>query len=278
MDNLYTYTTEEASKLLTQCYSTSFTMGIKTLGTKFQQPTYNIYGFVRVSDEIVDTFHNQNQRQLLDEFKHETFKAIERQLSTNAILHSFQKTVNEYNIPHELINHFLDSMYMDLEDQDFDQALYEKYIGGSAEAVGLMCLCVFCEGNENKYNELKPYAKTLGAVFQKVNFLRDLHFDYEVLDRVYFPNIDFETISEEDLQKIYDEIEADFDESLQGIRLLPKGAKFGVYSTYKFYRELFKKIRDTPKDILLKERIRIPNMEKYKLLAVSLFKNTMKNI
>lgn len=278
MDNLYTFTTEEASKLLTQSYSTSFTMGIKTLAGKFQQPIYNIYGFVRVADEIVDTFHNQNQRELLDEFKLEAERAIERQISTNAILHSFQKTVNKYNIPNELINQFLDSMYMDLEDQEYDQELYEQYIGGSAEAVGLMCLCVFCEGDEKRYNELKPYGKTLGAVFQKVNFLRDLHFDYEVLDRVYFPGIDFETISEEDLQAIYDDIEKDFDESLIGIRGLPKGARFGVYSAYKFYRELFEKIRETPKDVLLKERIRIPNLEKYRLLAVSFFKNKMKNI
>ena len=278
MDKLYTFTTEQASKLLTQTYSTSFTMGIKTLASKFQQPIYNIYGFVRVADEIVDSFHNQNQRELLDEFKQETTKAIERQLSTNAILHSFQRTVNTYNIPQELIDEFLNSMYMDLKDQEYDQKLYEKYIGGSAEAVGLMCLCVFCEGDENLYNELKPQAKSLGAVFQKVNFLRDLHFDYEVLDRVYFPGIDFETISEEDLQEIYKDIEADFDDAIVGIRKLPKGAKFGVYAAYKFYKELFDKIRDTPKDVLLKERIRIPNVEKYKLMAVSFFKNTIKKI
>lgn len=271
MSKLYDFTAEQASKLLTESYSTSFTMGIKTLHKSLQQPVFNIYGFVRVADEIVDTFHNHNQRELLDEFKVQTYQAIERGISTNAILHSFQKTVNEYNIPHELIEQFLHSMYMDLDDQAYDQALYEEYIRGSAEVVGLMCLCVFCEGDMDEYNHLKPSAERLGSVFQKVNFLRDLNHDYSVLGRTYFPEVNFETISDEDLQHIYDDIEADFDQAKIGILKLNDKAKLGVYLAYKYYRTLFEKIKSTPKEVILKERIRIPDSQKYAILAKAMF-------
>ena len=267
MYKLYNFTTEEASKLLTQSYSTSFTMGIKTLHKSMRQPIYNIYGFVRVADEIVDTFHKQPQRELLDEFVNDTKQAIERGLSTNAILHSFQKTVNRYHIPYDLIDQFFKSMYLDLEDQKYDQELYEQYIVGSAEVVGLMCLCVFCEGDKEEYHKLEPAARRLGAVFQKVNFLRDLSYDFNELHRTYFPGIDFENLNNQDLKNIYTDIENDFNVALEGIKQLSDKARFGVYLAYTYYRKLFKKITQCSKEQLLTERIRIPNAKKYMLLA-----------
>ena len=269
MQNLYTFVCEEASKTTTEAYSTSFSLGIKTLHSSIQQPIFNIYGFMRFSDEIVDTFHDHEQRTMLDEFKEETFRAIERGISTNPILHSFQGTVNQYNIPHELIDQFFNSMYMDLEDIEYDQETYETYLLGSAETVGLMCLSVFVDGDRDEYKRLEPYARTLGGVFQKVNFLRDMEYDYKVLDRTYFPDVDFEAITDDDLQIIFRDIEADFNQSLIGIKQLSEKARFGVYLAYQYYRKLFEKIENSPKEKLLNERIRIPNMQKYRILAKS---------
>jgi len=269
MRNLFDAVSEKSSKLTTQSYSTSFTMGIRLLDKKYHQPIYNLYGFVRFADEIVDTFSDQDQRLLLDEFKTATHQAIKRKISLNPILNAFQKTVNTYNIEAELYDTFLDSMYMDLEPQQYDRSTYEKYILGSADVVGLMCLRVFCEGNNSQYRQLKPYAMKLGSAFQKVNFLRDVKNDTANLGRIYFPDVQNEGFGSEQKAAIEKDIESDFKEALKGIQQLPKGAKLGVYAAYTFYRALFKKMRSTSFEHLLKERVRIPDFLKLLLVAKS---------
>jgi len=275
MIELYNKVTQKASKLVTNSYSTSFSLGIQTLGKETRQPIYNVYGFMRFSDEIVDTFHDSKQRELLDQFKEQTYQAIEQGISTNPILHSFQLTVNQFNIPLQQVENFFDSMYMDLEDHEYDEALYKKYIVGSAEAVGLMCLSVFVGGDMDEYKKLEPEARSLGAVFQKVNFLRDMQFDYKVLKRTYFPGLNFENMSEADLNKIFDDIEKDFDHGLEGIKKLPNNSKLGVYLAYRYYRKLFNKIKRTSMNKLKNERIRIPNPQKYSILVRSLVRHQM---
>ncbi len=218
---LFDQTTFECSKLVTLRYSTSFSLGIKTLDKKFHLPIYAIYGFVRYADEIVDTFHDFDKAALLEEFKAETFKAIEKGISLNPILHSFQLVVNEYQIDKHLIEAFLFSMEMDLYKKRFDDSKYEEYIYGSAEVVGLMCLKVFCKGNDSEYQTLMPSAKKLGAAFQKVNFLRDLKSDYEERGRVYFPGVDFKQFTPEVKKQIEEDIAKDFEEALVGIMKLP---------------------------------------------------------
>ena len=269
MRSLFDAVSEKSSKLTTQSYSTSFTMGIRLLDKKYHQPIYNLYGFVRFADEIVDTFSDQDQRLLLDEFKTATHLAIERNISLNPILNAFQKTVNTYNIEAELYDTFLASMYMDLEPQQYDRATYEKYILGSADVVGLMCLRVFCEGNESQYQQLKPFAMKLGSAFQKVNFLRDVKNDTSDLGRIYFPDVQNNGFGNEQKAAIEKDIESDFKEALKGIQQLPKGAKLGVYAAYTFYRALFKKMKATSFDHLLKERVRIPDFLKLLLVARS---------
>jgi len=269
MRSLFDEVSDKASKLTTQSYSTSFTMGIRLLDKKYHQPIYNLYGFVRFADEIVDTFSDQDQRLLLDEFKTATHLAIKRKISLNPILNAFQKTVNKYNIEAELYDTFLASMYMDLEPQQYDRATYEKYILGSADVVGLMCLRIFCEGNESQYKQLKPFAMKLGSAFQKVNFLRDVKNDTSDLGRIYFPNVQNEGFGAEQKVAIEQDIENDFKEALKGIKQLPKGAQLGVYAAYTFYRALFKKMRGTSFDRLLQERVRIPDFLKLWLVARS---------
>jgi len=269
MIELYDQVTQQASVMVTKSYSTSFSLGIKTLGKAIRQPIYNIYGFVRFADEIVDTFHIKEKRQLLDEFKQQTLQAIEYKVSTNPIIHAFQLTVNQYNIPWVLIDTFFNSMYMDLNDQEYDEKLYNTYIDGSAEVVGLMCLCVFLDGNQDRYKELEPSARRLGAVFQKVNFLRDLQHDYKVLNRTYFPGLSFENMNDDDLQIIFNDIESDFDAALTGIKQLPNNSQLGVYLAYRYYRKLFNKIKRSSMSRLKTERIRIPNSQKYSILLRS---------
>lgn len=268
---LYNETALKCSKLITQHYSTSFSLGIKTLDDKFHFPIYAIYGFVRYADEIVDTFHDHDKKELLDRFTHDTYQAIEEKISLNPVLHSFQLAVNEFAIDRELIAAFLYSMEMDLTEQDYDQQNYEKYIYGSAEVVGLMCLRVFCEGDDAEYQRLKPMAKSLGAAFQKVNFLRDIKSDFDDRGRIYFPGVDFKNFSEADKATIEKDISADFEAALIGIKQLPKGAKMGVYLAYIYYIKLFNKIQNLPSSKILSERIRIPDFKKMVLLGKSYF-------
>lgn len=278
MMELYEHTTFECSKLITQRYSTSFTLGIKTLHKKFHMPIYAVYGFVRYADEIVDTFYGHNQAELLQEFKEDTYKAIDQQISLNPVLHSFQQVVNQYDISHDLIEAFLHSMEMDLDDRTYDDANYNEYIYGSAEVVGLMCLKVFCEGDKELYDKLLPPARKLGAAFQKVNFIRDIKSDYEDRGRVYFPGVDFNDFTKSAKQKIEEDIQNDFDEALIGIQKLPKGAKMGVFLAYRYYLKLFRKIKNCPPSRIKEERIRIPDARKMTILFTSYFQHRFNSI
>lgn len=269
--DLYTKTTLECSKVITEHYSTSFTLGIKTLDKRFHLPIYAIYGFVRYADEIVDTFEGYDKKTLLSRFKSDTYVAIEEGISLNPVLHSFQLIVNKYKIDHELIEAFLRSMEMDLYFADYNQNGYEEYIYGSAEVVGLMCLRVFCEGNLSEYERLKADAKRLGSAFQKVNFLRDIKSDFQERGRTYFPDVDFKNFTLEDKKAIENDIQADFDAALRGILELPKGAKGGVYLAYKYYLRLFDKIKNCPASRIQNERIRVPDYQKMTLLASTYF-------
>ena len=257
----------QCSKFTTHKYSTSFSSAIKLLHKDLQAPIYNIYGFVRFTDEIVDTFHEYNKEELLYEFKQETYKAIERKISLNPILHSFQLTVNEYEIDIKLIDAFFKSMEYDLHKIKYDATGYKDYIYGSAEVVGLMCLYIFCEKDHKKYESLRPYAQSLGAAFQKVNFLRDVKSDYLQLERTYFPEVDFRNFTAVIKKSIEDEIMRDFAHAYIGIKELPLKAKFGVYVAYKYYLSLFKKIKQTNAAKILDERIRIPNYSKALIVA-----------
>ncbi|MDW7693485.1 phytoene/squalene synthase family protein [Flammeovirgaceae bacterium SG7u.111] len=269
---LYNDTALECSKLITKRYSTSFSLGIKTLDPKLHLPIYAIYGFVRYADEIVDTFHEHDKKRHLEQFKKDTYKAIEDKVSFNPVLHSFQLVVNQYSIDHELIEAFLVSMEMDLYKQDYTTEGYKKYIYGSAEVVGLMCLYVFCNGNQKQYDELLPAAKALGSAFQKVNFLRDMKSDFEDRGRVYFPGVDFKNFSQADRAAIEKDIQLDFDNAYQGIMKLPVSARAGVYLAYIYYLRLFDKIKSTPTAKILNERIRIPDAKK----AILLFSTYLK--
>jgi phytoene synthase len=255
------------SRNTTEKYSTSFSSAIKLLHKDLRQPIFNIYGFVRFADEIVDTFHNHNKAVLLEEFKRETYLAIERKISLNPILHSFQLTVNQYNISHDLIEAFLYSMELDLSERKYDKSGYEQYIYGSAEVVGLMCLYIFCDGNTTLYEQLKPSARSLGAAFQKVNFLRDLKADFEGLERVYFPGCDFRNFTETDKQNIEFDIQKDFNEAYVGILQLPMKSKFGVYVAYKYYLSLFNKIKKLEPENIMQQRVRIPDYGKFFIVA-----------
>jgi phytoene/squalene synthetase len=267
MFSIFQQVSHLCSKLTTERYSTSFSSAIKLLHADLRQPIHNIYGFVRFADEIVDTFHGYEKDLLLQEFRRDTWLAIERGISLNPILHSFQETVNRYSIDHELIEAFFHSMEMDLYKQQYDSAGYQEYIYGSAEVVGLMCLQVFCEGNKKQYESLKAPARSLGAAFQKVNFLRDIKNDFEGLDRVYFPQCDFCNFTEADKLHIEQDIQRGFDHAYEGILNLPLKSRFGVYVAYKYYLSLFKKIKRLQPDRILEERIRIPNYGKALILA-----------
>jgi phytoene/squalene synthetase len=237
------------------------------LNKDLRQPIYDIYGLVRYADEIVDTFHDFDKAKLLAQFKIDTYTAIEQGISLNPILHRFQLTFRKYNIGQDLVEAFFNSMEMDLSKQDYDAAAYQNYIYGSAEVVGLMCLHIFCDGNKEKYEQLRSSAQSLGAAFQKVNFLRDIKADFEGLERMYFPNCDFTNFKPEDKQQIEADIQADFSAALKGIKLLPIKARFGVYVAYKYYYTLYKKIRKTQHDSILHTRIRIPDYGKLFILA-----------
>lgn len=273
---LYQNSCVECSELITKRYSTSFSLGIRVFDKEFRNPIYSIYGFVRFADEIVDTFHQYDKKELLDDFRKETFKAIVQKISLNPILQAFQQVVNEYEIDHQLITDFLDSMEMDLHKSTYEsEAIYNKYIYGSAEVVGLMCLQVFTKGDNAFYSQLAPYAKSLGAAFQKINFLRDMNSDLEERGRVYFPGIDLTKFDEFTKQEILKDIQLDFDNALEGIRLLPKGARRGVYLAYVYYLNLYKNIRKASVEKIMEERIRVSDKRKAYLLMNTVVRNSM---
>lgn len=275
MKALYDSTVLECSKVITNRYSTSFSLGIKSLHKRFHQPIYAIYGFVRLADEIVDTFHEYDKPRLLAQFRADTWQSIDTGLSLNPVLHAFQLTVNQYKIERPLIEAFLDSMEMDLHNNSYEQAGYERYIYGSAEVVGLMCLRVFCEGDGQMYDRLKEPGRSLGAAFQKVNFLRDIKADFDERGRVYFPEADFAAFNQSQKAAIEADIQADFDAAYQGILALPAGARQGVYLAYVYYLRLFKKIRRTEASKILSTRIRVPDSEKFYLLLASWFRGKL---
>jgi phytoene/squalene synthetase len=264
---LYNQVTAEASKKTTLMYSSSFSLAIKLLHIDLRQPIYDVYGLVRFADEIVDTFHDYDKAALLDQFKKDTYNAIEQGVSLNPILHRFQLTFRKYNIDKELLDAFFKSMEMDLSKQAYDATAYQTYIYGSAEVVGLMCLHIFCDGDKATYESLKPSAQRLGAAFQKVNFLRDIKADFEGLERMYFPNCDFTNFTQQDKKNIEADIQADFSEALDGIKALPLKARFGVYVAFKYYYSLFKKIKRAEHHSILNMRIRIPDYKKLLILA-----------
>ena len=273
MIELYHKISVDASKNVTQLYSTSFSMGIKLLDKKIHDAIFSIYGFVRLADEIVDTFHEYPKSEMLQEFKQETYKALDRKISVNPILHAFQMVVNKYSIDRDLIDKFLLSMEQDLNDIQYSSTGYKEYIVGSAEVVGLMCLKVFVNGDDDLYFKLEEPARKLGAAFQKINFLRDVKADYQELGRTYFPGVDLEKFTPDEKLKIEEDIQDDFECALEGIIKLPSSSRLGVYVAYRYYFSLFKKIKKVSSDRLMEERIRVPNTKKILITFESMFQN-----
>jgi len=269
MKEIYDNISRKTSKITTTTYSTSFSLGIRFFNPKYHDPIYAIYGFVRLADEIVDTFHQYDKRKLLDKFREDTYEAIRDGISMNPILNSFQWVVNRYNIERQLIDQFLHSMEMDLGLEDHNRDSYDEYILGSAEVVGLMCLRVFTDGDNDYYESLKKPAMRLGAAFQKINFLRDIKNDHMSLGRSYFPNVDIYNFSDEQKKEIEAEIENDFRAGLEGIRKLPFGARYGVYLAYVYYYKLFRKIKKVKAEKVMQKRVRIPNPVKYSMILSS---------
>jgi len=274
MKETYDNVALKTSKLTTNAYSTSFSLGIKALAKKYRNPVYAIYGFVRYADEIVDTFHDYDKEKLLARFRSDTYRAIEEGISLNPILQSFQMVANEYNIDDELIDTFLDSMKMDIYKHRYDREGYKRYILGSAEVVGPMCLKVFLEGDQKEYQRLKPYAMSLGAAFQKINFLRDLHADVNNLERTYFPELSGGSFDEQTKKAIEEDIAQDFKNGFEGIRLLPRSVRFGVWLAYVYFNALFRKIKKLRPEVIMSERVRIPNRRKYRLLFTTFIRHS----
>ena len=272
---LYRKNNLDCSKITTQNYSTSFSMGVRILNSKYREGIYSIYGFVRYADEIVDTFTDQDQRVIFEEFRQETYKAIERKFSINPIIDSFQMAVRKYSIDHELIEAFLLSMEMDLTHEIYSPETLKTYIYGSAEVVGLMCLRVFYFNEPEKYNQLVVPARKLGEAFQKVNFLRDAHDDFNEKGRIYFKDIDFDNFTEETKKQLDAEIEKDFQDSMEGIRQLKKQVRLGVYLAYTYYIHLLKEIKKARPEEILKKRYRITNTKKSYLLVNAYLKNAL---
>jgi len=275
MKELYDNVSIQCSEITTLAYSTSFSIGIRCLGKELRNPIHSIYGFVRFADEIVDSFHDYNKRELLSRLRQDAFRSIEEGISLNPILNSFQSTVRKYKIENSLIDQFLKSMEMDLSVREHSKTTIDEYIFGSAEAVGLMCLEVFCQGNKQLYNDLKGYAMHLGAAFQKVNFLRDLQADFIGMGRNYFPGLQTQEFDDNSKKKIEDGIKKDLDEGFKGIKKLPRSSRFGVYVAYVYYLALFNKIRNTPSEMILNRRIRIRRRHKATLLAYSYVKHQL---
>lgn len=273
MKKLFDHISGECSKIVTQTYSTSFSMATKMLHISIRPHIYNIYGFVRFADEIVDSFHRYPKKELLDRFEEDLYLSLDQKISLNPILNSFQQTVNEFEIDHKLIASFIKSMRWDLDKKVYDtEEEYKTYIYGSADVVGLMCLKVFVKGDNAQYNKLKPSAMALGSAFQKVNFLRDLKDDFQDLNRTYFPSVNFNQFDESSKSSIIAEIERDFELALTGIFKLPMEAQFGVYTAYKYYSKLLKKLKNTPSVNIQNTRIRVPNYQKMSVFASSYLK------
>tara|TARA_B100000214_G_scaffold350104_1_gene303504 strand:- start:14 stop:862 length:849 start_codon:yes stop_codon:yes gene_type:complete len=270
MKSVFDKISEESSKIVIKRYSTSFYFSSSLLSKSIRQDIFNIYGFVRLADEIVDTFHEFPKKELLNEFEKELWRSLENKISLNPILNSFQNTVNKYSIPKNLISSFLDSMKMDLDKKEYNSVEeYKKYIYGSADVVGLMCLKVFVKGSDTLYSDLSKYAISLGSAFQKVNFLRDLRDDSNILKRVYFPNVDMDDFNEESKKEIINEIELDFKNAIKGIARLPKNSRFAVYIAYRYYNKLLKKLKRTSSENIVKKRVRIHNFQKFTVIARS---------
>jgi phytoene/squalene synthetase len=278
MKSIYDNLAFKVAKQTTNDYSTSFSLGIRFLNSEVRNSIYGIYGFVRLADEIVDSFHNYPQSELLEQLRIDTLKAIEDKISTNPILHAFQTIVNLYGIPLELIEQFLHSMKMDLEPQSYSKDKYEEYILGSAEVVGLMCLKIFVNGNETVYSDLKPYAMKLGSAFQKINFLRDLKDDYQILGRCYFPEIDLLSFNNTTKKEIEIDIDKDFQIGFEGVKKLPYANRFGVYIAYIYYSGLLKRIKKLDAEVILNNRVRIPNSRKYTLFFQGYLKHSFNRL
>ncbi len=272
---LFDETSIAMSRRLALNYSTSFSLGIRLLSKECRWAIFSIYGLVRVADEIVDTFHGYNKKQLLMDFKSQTYQAMEEGINTNPVLHAFQLAANQYGVGQELIEPFFNSMEEDLDTSSHNAQSYSEYIYGSAEVVGLMCLKVFCNGNEEQYNHLVPFARSLGAAFQKVNFLRDIRSDVEERGRVYFPGVDFNQFSDSDKYGIIQDVKNDFAHAYVGIVQLPVGCRLGVYTAYIYYLKLLEKIERTTAVDILESRVRIPNTQKIALLAQSFVKEKL---
>jgi phytoene synthase len=276
--DMYNKTCFGCSKLITNKYSTSFSQGIKAFNKRHRYAIYAIYGFVRYADEIVDTFHGHDKAVLIADFRKDTFAAIERGISLNPVLQAFQVTVNAYGIEKELIDAFLRSMEMDLDRTTYTDGYFKEYIYGSAEVVGLMCLRVFCDGDNALYQRLQPKARSLGAAFQKINFLRDIKADHEERGRAYFPGVNLANFTERDKQQIEGDIKTDFDDALVGIKQLPKAARLGVYIAYVYYLQLFKLIQKTPAGAIMQKRLRVPDVHKMALYAKAVVKKKLNMI
>jgi len=260
------------SRETTRLYSTSFSLGILFFNKEIRHPIHAIYGFVRLADEIVDSFHDYPKSLMLAELKADTFRAIERGISINPVINSFQQVVNQFGIQHHLITQFLNSMEMDLGEQNYTSEKYEEYIMGSAQVVGLMCLHVFTKGNKQEFERLKIPAMKLGSAFQKVNFLRDVNADYQELNRTYFPDVNLSAFSDEDKRAIEEDILKELNEALSGIRQLPRSCRKGVYLAYVYYKQLYRKISRVPAEKVMSERIRVSNGHKFYLMFDSLIR------
>ncbi len=273
MKTLFDTVSYKCSKVVTKNYSTSFSLATKMLSNSIRMHIYNIYGFVRFADEIVDSFHDYDKEELFESFTNDLENALKHKISLNPILNSFQHTYHKYNIDKDMVDAFMKSMRLDLHKKDYlSDEEYKAYIYGSADVVGLMCLKVFVKGDETKFNELKDTAMSLGSAFQKVNFLRDIKADFDELNRSYFPNIDLDNLDENSKQQIIDDIESDFEKGLSGIKKLPMEAKFGVFMAYRYYSQLLKKLKKTPALQIKDTRIRVSNPKKIELLARSYVK------
>ena len=273
MKKIFDDVSYSCSKKVTNTYSTSFSLACKMLSKNIRQDIYNIYGFVRFADEIVDSFHDYDKKILFEEFNKDLEKAIKNKIHLNPILNSFQITYHRYNIGKDLVDAFMDSMRKDLTVTKYEtKEDYQGYIYGSADVVGLMCLKVFVKGDQKKYNTLKDYAMKLGSAFQKVNFLRDYKSDLEILKRSYFPNVQLNNLNEKSKEEIINDIEKDFKKGLMGIKLLPIEAKFGVFMAYRYYNQLLKKLKQTPAPEIKNTRVRVANLKKVELLTRSYVK------
>lgn len=273
MKNIFDEVSYSCSENVTKTYSTSFSLATRLLSKNIRKDIYNIYGFVRFADEIVDSFHDYNKTELFNDFSIDLEKALHNKIHLNPILNSFQHTFHKYSLDKNLVDSFMKSMRMDLTKKKYSTVEeYKEYIYGSADVVGLMCLKVFVQGNANMYKKLKNSAMKLGSAFQKVNFLRDLKVDKEDLNRTYFPNTKFEKLSESEKNEIINDIESDFNEGLEGIKELPLDAKFGVFMAYRYYNQLLKKLKKTPATEIINKRIRVPNLKKLELLTRSYVK------